>query len=49
MKYIFMLMQGSRHTKTHFIYKMIAFENKESFTYMDLVNFYKLVNKEDDL
>ena len=46
MRYIFLLLEGTRRQKSEFIFKMIAFKNKKVFNSEDLTQFYILVNKD---
>ena len=49
MRFIVLILDGTPENKSNFIFKMIAFREKEVFTFNDLVDFYRIVNIEDDL
>ena len=48
MKYIFLLLDGSKYKKSQFIFEMICSKNKDFFEFEDLLNFYLVVNEDDD-
>ena len=47
MKYIFLLLDGTKEEKADFIFKMITFSDKEEFDIQDLIEFYLMVNLDD--
>lgn len=47
MKYLFMLLEGSKDEKMTFVFKMIADEKIMQFNLQDLAKFYKMINSED--
>lgn len=47
MKYLFLLLDGSKDEKTTFVFKMIADKKRMEFNKDDLARFYKMVNSED--
>lgn len=49
MRYIVLMLDGTEAEKSGFIFKMIAFQDKEEFTIFDLIEFYKMINVEEDL
>lgn len=49
MKYIFLLLDGSKEEKANFIFKMIAFKDKKDFGLNDLIGFYTLVTYDDKM
>lgn len=49
MKYIFMMVDGTKEEKSSFIFKMIAFKEKSTFNLQDLTHFYAIVNAEDEI
>lgn len=43
-KFLFLLLKGSQEDRINFIFKFIAGKEKESFSFIDLKNFYAKVN-----
>lgn len=49
MKYIFLLLDGSKDEKSNFIFSMIANKGKDAFTFHDLTSFYNIVDAGNEL
>ena len=49
MSYIFLLLDGSKEEKAYYIYRMIAVETLDHFVFQDLINFYKQVDRREDM
>ena len=49
MRYIFLLLDGTKEEKAYYIYRMIAIEEKDYFTFSDLLDFYKLVDQRENI
>ena len=49
MIYVNLLTNGTREQKAKHLFQMIARKNKEYFEYKDLLQFYLISNRDDDL
>ena len=48
MKYIFLLLDGSTDEKSQFIFRMVAYKDKEVFGFRELAAFYRIVDADED-
>ena len=48
MKYIFLLLEGTKEKKSKFIFDMICIRKKDFFEFEDLFDFYRIVNYENE-